>query len=172
MLMERIKAMRTWTMRILGAFNLAFGAVSLSYLAGMLSMHWHKWPASAARSDWVLFVILLSLNIYLTIHLGYCGIRLIRRDDNALVPACALFAAQILCCLLNFVIVWLILPLSMGSITFGFWDVALSGLDLQVLSGYAPVGFVVTLILLASRRKAIIANLDAPNAAEMNETKS
>ena len=153
--------MRVWTMRILGVLNLLGIAGGLSYLAGMIWMHWRRWPTTASEVDWAVFWLLLALNLYLAGHLAYCSIRLIRRDESALLPAFLLQGAQIFSIAADVEIFWLILPRSMSKIIFGLWEVALSGMDLQVFTGIAPVGFVVLLILMLSRYRSRLPTREA-----------
>jgi hypothetical protein len=49
----------------------------------------------------------------------------------------------------------------MSKIIFGLWEVALSGMDLQVFTGIAPVGFVVLLILMLSRYRSRLPTREA-----------
>lgn len=146
--------MRIWTIRILGALNLLGIAGGACYLVGMLRMHWHRWPASASGSAWAIFWMLLTFNLYLACHLAFCSVRMIRADESALLPAVLLQGAQISSELANVIIFWLILPHSMSKIVFGLWDIALSGIDVQVYTGIAPLGVVVLLILMLSRYRA------------------
>jgi hypothetical protein len=60
----------------------------------------------------------------------------------------------------------------MSKIVFGLWEVALSAFDVQVLSGYALFGFVVTLTLLISRRGAKVPIQDVLPVTSASETKS
>jgi len=164
--------MRTWTMRILGVLNLLFGVGGLCYFAESLFVHWNKWPPSATKCEWAIFAILLVISTYFVVHLGYCGLRLIRSDESAILPSCILFAAGNIGELLSVQVFWLIVPLSMSKIVFGLWEVALSAFDVQVLSGYALFGFVVTLTLLISRRGAKVPIQDVLPVTSASETKS
>jgi hypothetical protein len=146
--------MRTWTLRIIGALNILFTVLALLYLAGMLQMHWNRWPSSATSSDWVIFVFLLAISVYIVVHLAYCGIDLIKLDESALLPCLLLFASETLGVWLSVWVLWLMLPPSMGKIIFGLWEVAISPVHVEVLSGYSTVGFVVSLTLLLTRRGA------------------
>ena len=162
--------MRKWAMRILGILNLLGIAGSFWYLGGMLQMHWHRWPESANSVDWAIFWLLLAFNLYLSGHLAYCSIRMIRKDETAILPAFLLQAAQILFMIADVVVFWLILPHSMSKITFGLWSVALSGIDMQVYSGIAPIGLVALLILMLSRYRSQLrvgsANMPQPGGIQ------
>lgn len=144
--------MRKWAMRIVGALNVLFAILALSYLEEMLRMHWNKWPSSATSSDWVIFAFLLAISVYLVVHPAYLGIRLIKKHESALLPCILLFAAETLGVFSSVVVLWLMLPRSMSKVIFGLWSVALSPIDVEVFSGYSLIGFVATLTLLLSRK--------------------
>lgn len=141
-------------MRVVGALNGLFAVFALVYTAGILWMHWNRWPSSATRFDWVVFALLLGISVYIVVHLAYYGIKLIKNDESAVLPCLILFAVETLGVLLSVWVLWLMLPPSMNKIIFGLWEVALSPLDVEVLWGYSVLGFIVTLILLVSRRSA------------------
>jgi hypothetical protein len=117
-------------------------------------MHWKRWPNLATGSDWLIFALLLAISVYLVVHLAYCGICLIRKDESALLPCLLLFAAETLGVLLSIWILWTMLPPSMGKVIFGLWEVALSPIDVEALPGFSTLGFVVTLTLLLTRGDA------------------
>jgi hypothetical protein len=152
-----------------GILNLLFAALALLYLAGMLWIHWNRWPNSATRSDWVVFGLLLAISVYVVVHLAYYGKNLIKKDESALLPCLLLFGTETLGVLVSVWVLWLMLPSSMGDITFGLWSVALSPIDFEVLSGYSALGFVVTLGLLLTRRGALN-GLSEDTAAKVTAT--
>jgi hypothetical protein len=152
-------------MRIIGALNVLFAALALLYLAGMLRMHWGKWPTSATSSDWVVFAVLLTISVYLAVHLAYLGIRLIKNHESALLLCIVLFAAETLGVVLSVVVLWGNLPRSMAKITFGLWEIALPPIDVEVLSGYSVLGLAATLTLLLSR-KGVLKTLSGEVTAE------
>jgi hypothetical protein len=139
-------------MRIIGALNIVFGVLSFWFFAGMIQMHWGKWPSSATGNDWAIFFLIAAISTYLVAHLGYCGIRLIKLDESALLPCILLFALEMLGFLLSTWILWLILPRSMNKVIFGLWEIALSPIAIEVAYGYSFLGFLITVALLLSRR--------------------
>jgi hypothetical protein len=147
--------MRTWTMRIVGGLNVLFAALALWYLEEMIRMKWNRWPSSATGTDWVVFAVLLAISVYLVVHLAFYGIRLMKKNEAALLPCILLFAVESVGVYLSVVILWLVLPQSMNKIIFGLWWVALSPIHVEGLSGYSVLGFVVTLTLLLSRRNRL-----------------
>lgn len=147
--------MRTWTMRIVGGLNVLFAALALWYLEEMIRMKWNRWPSSATGTDWVVFAVLLAISVYLVVHLAFYGIRLMKKNEAALLPCILLFAVESVGVYLSVVILWLVLPQSMNKIIFGLWWVALSPIHVEGLSGYSVLGFVVTLTLLLTRRKTL-----------------
>lgn len=145
--------MRIWTMRIVGVLNVLFAALSLTYLAGMLNIHWNRWPASATARDWAIFALLLTLSVYLVVHVAFYGIRLLKHNESAVLPCLLLYAAQTLGAMAGYWVIWLVLPQSMMNISFGLWSVALTPLDVQVLSGFTIFGVLATLFLLFTRKR-------------------
>jgi hypothetical protein len=142
-------------MRIIGGLNILFAALALWYLEEMIRMKWNRWPTSATGGDWLVFAVLLATSVYLVVHLAYYGIKLLKKNEAALLPCILLFAAESLGVYLSVLILWNILPQSMHKIIFGLWWVALSPIHFEGFSGYSVVGFVVTLTLLLSRRNRL-----------------
>jgi len=147
--------MRKRAMRILKTLNILFGVLALLYSAQLIRMHWNRWPGSATRIDWSIFFLLLAISVYMVVHLAYCGIRLIKEVESALMPCFLLFAAESLGVLASIWASWMMLPRSMDKVIFGLWSIALSPIDVQVFSGYSLLGVVATLTLLLVRRSAI-----------------
>jgi hypothetical protein len=139
-------------MRIVGALNVLFAALALSYLEEMLRMHWNKWPSSATTRDWVVFAFLLTISVYLVVHLAYLGVRLIEKHESALLLCTLLFATETLGAVLSVWAWWGMHPASMNKVIFGLWWIALSPIDVEVFSGYSILGLVATLSLLFSRK--------------------
>lgn len=160
---------RRWTMPVIGILNILFGIVASWYFAAMIQIHWNKWPGSATRNDWGIFFLLAVVSMYLVVHLAYCGIRLIKGDETALLPCFLLFAAETFGVFVSVWVLWMMLPQSMNKVIFGLWSVALSPIDIEVLYGYSPLGFVVTLTLLLSRRN-LLTKLTADEAAKKKST--
>jgi hypothetical protein len=144
--------MQAWPMRVLGALNISFVALGAFYAASMLRMSWNKWPGPPAYRDWVVFLVLNAISLYLIMYLGYLGIRLIRKDANALWRLCMFFVGEIAYFVAVVVITSYVLPASMSTVAVGFWGMALNPLVPQVVTGYACVGLVITLVILLIRR--------------------
>lgn len=89
--------MRAWTMRIIGLSNILFAAFALLFEAVAL-LNGGKFPTKVPPTamDWVIFTLLLAVSNYLVVHPALYGIRLIRKDESALLPCALLFAAQTL----------------------------------------------------------------------------
>jgi hypothetical protein len=144
--------MQAWPMRVLGALNLAFVALGALYAASMLQVHWNNWPGSPNYQEWVVFVVLNAISIYLILYLGYLGMRLIRKDATALWQLCMFFAGEIAYFVAVVYITSFVLPASMSTIAVGFWAMALNPLVPQVVTGYPLVGLVIALVILLIRR--------------------
>jgi hypothetical protein len=144
--------MQAWPMRVLGALNIAFVALGAFYAAAMLQMHWNRWPGPPVYQDWVVFVVLNAISIYLILYLGYLGIRLIRKDAKALWQLCMFFVGEIAYFAAVVYITSYVLPASMTTIAVGFWATSLNTLVPQIVTGYPLVGLVITLVILLIRR--------------------
>jgi hypothetical protein len=143
-------------MRIIGLLNILFAIFAMLIELTVLWPGWSRLPgsSSATQMDWVIFALLLAVSIYLVVHPARYGIRLIKKDESALLPCAVLFAIQTLVLLLC---VWigLSLPRSMGGIVYGLWVFAILPIQYSVLFGPSALGLVVTLALLLSRRAAL-----------------
>jgi hypothetical protein len=144
--------MQAWPMRVLGALNISFVALGAFYAASMFHLSWKKWPGPPVYQDWVVFVVLNAISIYLILYLGYLGVRLIRKDAKALWQLCMFFVGEIAYFAAVVVITSYVLPASMSTVAVGFWGTALNPLVPQIVTGYPLVGLVITLVILLIRR--------------------
>jgi hypothetical protein len=145
--------MRAWTLRIIGLSNILFAIFALLFEAVAL-LSGGKFPTKVtpAPTDWVIFTLLLAVSNYLVIHPALYGIRLIRKDESALLPCALLFAAQTLVFAL-FVYILLYWRSKLEIIS-GLWVFALLPIQFSVAFGYSTIGLVVTITLLTLSRRA------------------
>lgn len=144
--------MQAWPMRVLGALNIAFVALGAFYAASILHMRWHKWPVPPTYQDWMVFAVLNAISVFLIAYLGYLGVRLIRKDSDALWKLCMFFLGEIAYFALVFYITSFALPESMTAVAAGFWAMGLNPLIPQIVTGYPLVGLVIALVILLIRR--------------------
>jgi hypothetical protein len=97
--------------------------------------------------DWVVFIVLSSLCLSLCFLLGYFGVRLLQERESVIPLNVGLFASEIAYALFNVVVFWMIPPISMSSVTIGFWQVAEGSLVPQFITGYPLWGMVILTIL-------------------------
>ena len=142
-------------MRIVGLSNILFAIFSLLF-EGVALLSGGKFPTKVTPTltDWVIFTLLLAISNYLVIHPALYGIRLIRKDESALLPCALLFTAQMLMFAL-FVYV-LLYWRSKLEIVSGLWVLALLPVQFSVAFGYSTIGLVMMItLLLLSRRAAV-----------------
>ena len=79
--------MRVWALRIIGLLNILFAIFALLFEAVAL-LSGGKFPTKVTPTpmDWVIFALLLAVSNYLVVHPALYGIRLIRKDESALLP--------------------------------------------------------------------------------------
>lgn len=152
--------MQTWTMRILGALNILFVAFGAFYSVGMIQMHWNRWPSEASYFDWVVFVFLNVISIFLVSYLGYLGVKLIQKDITAVRKLFLLFMAEIIYFFAMYDLTWVVMPISMSKIAFGLWALAEDPLVPQYVTGYPLIGAIVTLVMLIIRRKSEMTHVE------------
>ena len=145
--------MQTWMMRILGALNILYVAISAWYSVIMVHMHWNRWPGNPTSMNWAVFLFLYALSAVMIVYLAYLGIRLIRKDSKVLLQLCFLFVAEMVYFFVFVTVTWVILPMSMSKIAVGFWGMAQDPLAPQVITGYPLVGLVFALFMLLMRRR-------------------
>jgi hypothetical protein len=145
--------MRTWTLRIIGLLNILFAVFALSVEAVTLFIG-DKFPTKVPPTpmDWVIFIFLLAVSNYLVVHPALYGIRLIKKDESALLPCALLFAAQTLLFILCVYI--LLFGRSIREIATGFWVLAVLPIQFSVTFGYSAMGLLVTITLLTLSRRA------------------
>ena len=148
--------MRAWTLRIIGLLNILFAIFALFFEAVALALIFSgcKFPTKVPPTPmgWVIFTFLLAVSNYLVVHPALYGIRLIRKDESALLPCALLFAAQTLMFALGVYI--LLFWRSMLDIVTGFWVFAVLPIQFSVVFGYSTIGLVVTITLLTLSRRA------------------
>jgi hypothetical protein len=144
--------MKAWPMRVLGALNISFTALGAFYAASMFHMSWKKWPGPPVYQDWVIFVVLNAISIYLILYLGYLGVRLIRKDAKVLWQLCMFFVGEIAYFVAVVYITSFVLPASMSTVAVGFWAAALNPLVPQIVTGFPLVGLVISMVILLIRR--------------------
>jgi hypothetical protein len=146
--------MRAWTLRIIGLLNILFAIFALLFEAVALLFSGGKFPTKVPPTpmDWVIFAFLLVVSNYLVVHPALYGIRLIRKDESALLPCALLFTTQTLLFALGVYI--LLFWRSMLEIVTGFWVFAVLPIQFSVAFGYSTIGLVVTITLLTLSRRA------------------
>ncbi len=143
--------MQAWPMRVLGALHILFVVLGAFYAASMLHMRWNKLPGSPVYQDWAVFVALNVISIYLILYLGHLGIRLIKKDAEALWKSCMLFLGEIAYFAAVLYLTSSMVPDSMSTVAVGFWGMALNPLLPQFLTGYPLVGLVIAMAILLVR---------------------
>ena len=148
--------MRAWTLRIIGLLNILFAIFALLFEAVSLFVAEGKFPTKVPPTpmDWVIFTVLLAVSNYLVVHPALYGIRLIRKDESALLPCALLFAAQTLLFILG--VYMLFFGRSMRELVTGFWVFALLPITYSAAFGYSTIGLVVTITLLILSRRAAV----------------
>lgn len=144
--------MQAWPMRVLGALHISFVVLGAFYTASMLHMYWNKWPGSPAYQDWAVYAALSVISICLILYLGHLGVRLIRKDAEALWKSCMLFVGEIAYFAGVLYVTSSLVPDSMSAVATGFWGMALNPLLPQFVTGYPLVGLVLGVVLLLIRR--------------------
>ena len=146
--------MRVWTLRIIGLLNILFAIFVLLIEAVTLLISGGKFPTKVPPTlmDWVIFTFLLAVSNYLVVHPALYGIKLIRKDESALLPCALLFAAQTLLFVLGVYV--LLLWRSMIEIVTGLWMFAVLPISFSAGFGYSTIGLVVTITLLTLSRRA------------------
>jgi hypothetical protein len=155
--------MRAWALRIIGLLNILFAIFALLF-EGVALLSGGKFPTKVTPTsmDWIIFALLLAISNYLVVHPALYGIRLIRKDESALLPCALLFAAQTLVFTLGVYI--MLYWRSMLEIVTGLWVFAVLPIQFSVAFGYSTIGLVVTITLLTLSRRA------ARNRAEKDAT--
>jgi hypothetical protein len=155
--------MRAWALRIIGLLNILFAIFALLF-EGVALLSGGKFPTKVTPTpmDWIIFALLLAVSNYLVVHPALYGIRLIRKDESALLPCALLFAAQTLVFTLGVYI--MLYWRSMLEIVTGLWVFAVLPIQFSVAFGYSTIGLVVTITLLTLSRRA------ARNRAEKDAT--
>lgn len=145
--------MRAWSLWIIGLLNILFAIFALLFEAVALFIG-GKFPTKVTPTpmDWVIFTFLLVVSNYLVVHPALYGIRLIRKDESAVLPCALLFAAQTLLFALGVYI--LLFWRSKIEIVAGFWVFAVLPIQFSVAFGYSTIGLVVTITLLTLSRRA------------------
>lgn len=145
--------MRAWIMRIIGLSNILFAIFALSFEAVAL-LTGGKFPTKVTPTtmDWVIFTLLLAVSNYLVVHPALYGVRLIKKDESALLPCALLFAVQTLVfALFVYILIYWRSKLEIES---GLWMFALLPIQFSVSFGYSIIGLVATITLLALSRRA------------------
>jgi|HubBroStandDraft_2_1064218.scaffolds.fasta_scaffold705219_1 hypothetical protein len=144
--------MQAWPMRVLGALHISFVVLGAFYATSMFHMRWNKWPGSPVYQDWAVFLALSIISILLILYLGHLGIRLIKKDAEALWRSCLLFLGEIAFFAAVLYITSSLVPDSMTTVASGFWGMALNPLLPQFVTGYPLVGLVIAMVILLIRR--------------------
>lgn len=140
-----------WALRILGALNILASILSLSYFAWLIEIHLGHWPGDPDRREWIVFLALSAVSVSLVVYQAYLGVRLIKRDMNALGLASLVFVLEIALC---FVVTWIQPHAGTRSNIVWFWGIAMSPLQFQVFCGYALVGLIAAVVLILIGRKS------------------
>ena len=145
--------MRTWIMRIIGLSSILFATFALLFEAVALLIG-GKFPTKVTPTamDWVIFALLLAVSNYLVAHPALYGIRLIRKDESALLPCALLFASQTLVFALGVYV--LLYGRSVREISTGLWLFAVLPIQFSVVFGYSTIGLVAIIALLTFSRRA------------------
>jgi len=143
-----------WALRILGALNVFASALSLSYFAWGIKIHLGKWPGGPDRQEWIVFLSISALSVSLVLYLAYLGLRLIKRDFNALKLVSLVFISEIAICFVAFVVTWIETPAWIRKDIVWFWGIAMSPLEFQVFCGYALIGLAAAVVLILVGRKS------------------
>jgi hypothetical protein len=123
--------MRAWALRIIGLLNILFAIFALLF-EGVALLSGGKFPTKVTPTpmDWIIFALLLAVSNYLVVHPALYGIRLIRKDESALLPCALLFAAQTLVFTLGVYI--MLYWRSMLEIVTGLWVFAVLPIQFSV----------------------------------------
>ena len=146
--------MRKWVMRILGALNVLFGLYGLWFFISLLALHFQRAPVALNIRDWTVFSLLSFCTVSMVSFLAYLGIRLIIGSKTNLRLMMFIFAAEILYFVVNAVNVVPFSPSLATHLPISFWQLAVSPIGPQVVTGYPLVGIVVCIILLRKDKAA------------------
>ena len=127
-------------MRALGFCNLLISFCSLYYFVWGIQVHLGRWPGNPNQQQWNVFYVISALSTAIVLYLAYLGVRLLRLETAALWQVACIFALETTAVLTDFVLTWIVTPVSLGRNVMSFWGIALFPLDSQVLYGYAPLG--------------------------------
>ena len=141
--------------RIFGAVSLLVCAASLYYKSAMILMHWSRWPGKPGDQERAVFFAIISLSTGILLYVTCLGFRLVMGDSMALKRIGWTFIVEIAMYLVHFYVTWMILPPNNGAITIGLWGIAMDGVNVQVLSGYALLGAVAAFTLSALERRRL-----------------
>lgn len=130
-------------MKIFGCLNVLFGIGGVYYF--VLRVSWRNWPGSPSTLNWLVFVLISAVTLALMGYLSYLGIRLFRGDRSALSPTALVLLLELFYFAISVVLFWIVL--SNRQITVGFFGIASSALDPQVVTGY-PLWGLVSMVLL------------------------
>jgi hypothetical protein len=134
-------------MRILGMLNVLFGLVGLWFFIIRLTWHFEKASVVYSTRDWAMFSLLSFCTSSMVTFLAYLGIKLIIGKKTDLRLMVFLFAAEILYFWVNATIFVQIYP-SVTNIEIGFWQLAVSPIAPQIISGYSLLGIIICVVLL------------------------
>ena len=138
-----------WAMRIFGALNIIASLLSLYYLYWMIRMHLGRWPGNPTLRDWMVFDAIATVSTLMVVAVAYLGVRLIRGNPHAIWQIGIAFFAEIAYEWADIYFTWVVTPFSKQIIAVGFWGIAGSACETQVLSGYAVFGLAAALVLLS-----------------------
>lgn len=137
----------TWTIRVMGALNIAFCLLGVAYCIWDLDRNFPRWHLSLDVYIWTLFLVLCVITFGCTLFLGYLGFRLVRSDRRAIRPASFLFAVEITYFVVSTLILWTI-PARNSELTLGFFSLPASVFGPQIVYGYPILGIIVCIVLL------------------------
>lgn len=150
--------MKKWTMRILGALNVLFGFYGLWFFITLLTLHFQRAPVVYNIRDWTVFSLLSFCTVLMVSSLAYLGIRLIIGSKTNLRLMIFIFAAEILYFSANAVNVVPFNPSLATHFPISFWQLAVSPIGPQIVTGYPLLGIVVCIVLLRRRKPVVMSS--------------
>lgn len=166
-----MKNVRIWLMRVLGVLNILFALIGLYYFGVILRLNGRRgWigSGSPALRHWIIFSVLCSLTVGLTVYLIYLGAQLLRNENSALRPVCIVFGIEILS-VFAMGASWAVLPGNPDLIG-GFFSIPGDPFAPQIATGYPIIGLIICLILLLGNKrdaKHTVAKSDRPEPTSL-----
>jgi hypothetical protein len=133
---EMIETIRKAGIAIFGLLNILYCLAGLAYFIAMSSLHWEEWTLKQGILGWTVFVSLAAICLVLSCSIGLMGIRQLMGDETIFRCTAILLGSVLIYSVVDVLVFWVILPQSLSTLTFGFWEVAEGPLVPQVVTGY------------------------------------